>query len=101
MDGGRRPGGAMGDHDGAAKSTWKVDVQLRPAPLDRELQRRDQLVESGDAPIRVPLLGSGILGLESSIGRPELPRCVSASAQRITRGACPGFRAISFLGIRV
>src|SRR6266567_8701146 len=77
----------MGDDDCASESTWKVDVHLRPAPRDRELQRRDQLVQSGNASVRVPFLGSRILDLEGSIGRLELPRCISATAgRRLTRG---------------
>src|SRR6266849_6444280 len=85
MDGGRRPGGAMGDEDRASESDWKVDVQLRPAPPDRELQRRDQLVDSGIASVRVPVLGSRILDLEGPIGRPKLSRCLSATTQRLMR----------------
>ncbi len=76
----------MGDEDRASESTWKVDVQLRPAPCDRELQRRDQLVESGNASVRVPVLGSGILDLEGPIGRLKLPRRLSAIAHRLRSG---------------
>jgi hypothetical protein len=72
----------VGDNDFASKSTWKVDVHLRAPPLDRELQRRDQLVESVDASVRLPLLGSRILDLEGPIGRPKLPRCFSSTPGR-------------------
>src|SRR6266566_4067724 len=81
MDGGRGSGRALGDDDAASKSSWKGAVQLRSTSSDRELQRRDQLVESKDPPLRLLVLGCRILDLEGSIGRPKLPRCFSASTQ--------------------
>src|SRR5258706_5150019 len=87
MDGGRRPGRAVGDEDRASESTRKVDVQLWPAPPDRELQHRDQLVECGIASVCLPVLGSRILDPEGSIGRFKLSRCFSATAHRLNSGS--------------
>src|SRR6266446_3794446 len=81
MDGGRRSGRAVGDDDVAPKSSRKGDVHMRSASSDRELQRRDRLVEPGDPPLRIRILGSRILDLEGSIWRPKLPRCFSATTQ--------------------
>src|SRR5260221_4372995 len=96
MDGGRRPGRAVGDEDRASESTRKVDVQLWPAPPDRELQHRDQLVECGNAAVCVPVLGSRILDSEGPIGRLKLPRCVSPTADWLAQSKPAGVRKVDF-----